>query len=157
MSLPLASLLLVLALVLCPSALVWGQSYVPQAPSFAGCPDTQRLVTVGYRNASNATLFPYPRDAVGNGYYVQITPFTLRGSNSFGTVLYQMAIQLGDNRALYAPARFRLAVYLLQEAEKKITGFNEASLIAQTDEITLYPSAPQMLYANLPQTRQAGE
>ena len=128
---------------------MWGQSYVPQFPPFKVCPPNQRLVTVGYPNSTNHTLFPYPRDYVGNGYYVLITPFTLRGSNSFGTILYQMAIELGDNRGLLAPARFRLAVYLLQEAEKKITGFNEASLIAQTDEITLYPSAPQMLYANL--------
>ena len=138
-----------LVLLLFPSALVWGQSYVPQVPPFPGCPASQRLVTVGYPNATNHTLFQYPSDRIYGGYYVYVTPFTLRGQSAFGTVLHQLSLQLGDNRVLFAPTRFRLVVYLLQEAEKKINGFNEASMIAQTDELTLYPSAPQTVYADL--------
>jgi hypothetical protein len=141
------SILLVLLVV--PGSFVWGQSYVPQFPAFKTCPPNQRLVTVGYPNATNHTTFIYPVDSIWGSEFVYVTPFTLRGQNAFGTVLYQVSLAVGENRNHFLPTRFRIAIYLLQEAEKKITGFNEASMIAQTDEITLYPSAAQVIYANL--------
>ena len=147
--LPLLVLLLQLSLLPCG---VQAQSYVPQPIPFSQCPPGQRLVTVGYPNANNRTTFPYnDEDSLLFGDYaeVYVTPFTLRGSNAFGTVLYQVSLALLDNTRLLRPVRFRIGVYLFAEAEKKTTGFNFAALIAQTDEITLYPSRDQMLYANL--------
>ena len=67
------------------------------------------------------------------------TGFTLRGQNAFGSVMYQMAVRLGDQRWLIGePAHIRLGIYLYQEAETCDTKkFDLAALIAQTDFITV--------------------
>ena len=74
------------------------------------------------------------------------TPFT---NTAFGSVLSQVQMNLLDNSGLPGPVYFRIAIYLFQIAEKKSTGYNEATRLGQTDEITLYPSKDQILYANL--------
>jgi hypothetical protein len=136
-------------------ACVSGQSYVPQPPRLtaAACRADQTFVSVGNLDSSNSTLFPNNAQGTQLGtywnpyyQYVYTTPFT---NTQFGAVLTQVAMNLLDNSGLPGPVYLRLAIYLFQIAEKKTMGFNEATLIGQTDEITLYPSGDQILYANL--------
>ena len=132
---------------------VQSQSYIPQPAPFSSCPGGQTLLTLGNMDstrllgASNA-----PHSSGGDTQYFSLTPFTLRGQSAFGVQIYQMAISLGDNSygyGLFHPVHMRLAIYLYQEAENNTESFDLATLVAQTDEITLYPSGGQILYANL--------
>ena len=150
-----ALLLAVLSLLTAPAVLA--QSYVPQFPAFtaSSCPPGQQFVSVGSLDTYNSTLFPENQQGTQLGtywnpyyQYVYTTPFT---NTAFGAVLTQLQVNLLDNSLLPTPVYFRLALYLFQTAEKKINGYNEATLIGQTDEITLYPSKDQILYANLMQ------
>ena len=75
--------------------------------------------------------------------YVYTTPFT---NTAFGAVLSQLQMSVLDNSLLPGPVYFRMALYLFQVAEKRSTGFNEATLLGQTDEVTLYPSKDQIIY-----------
>ena len=136
----LLNLALSLALLL---VAVQSQSYIPQPVPFTQCPPGQQLLTVGSMDLTNTTLFPYQDEGsmlyVDSYYpYVYVTPFTLRGQNAFGVTIYQMALNLFDNRyVLNGPAHMRLAIYLYQEAEKSTEMFDLAAVIAQTDEITV--------------------
>ena len=78
--------------------------------------------------------------------YVYVTPFT---NPAFGVTIQQVAVGLLDNSGLRAPVTFRLGLYIFQQSERNVLSFSLASLIAQSDEIILYPSKDQVLYANL--------
>ena len=148
----LSSLLLLLSLSPSPCS---GQAYVPNVPPFtpSNCPPGQSFVQVGRLDASNATAFPNNQQGAQLGtywspfyQYVYTTPFTNR---HFGAVLSQVAVAVLDNSGLPGPVYFRVAIYLFQEAQRNIMNFNQASLLSQTDEVTLYPSKDQVIYVNL--------
>ena len=131
------------------------QSYVPSPPAWtaAQCPSGQSFITWGNSDASNKTAFPTNVQGTSLGtywnpyyQYTYTTPFT---NTAFGATLYQLRMSLLDNSGLPGPVYLRLGIYLFQEAEVRTMGFNEAALLGQTDEITLYPSKDQVLYANL--------
>ena len=145
------------AALLCSSALrmVDAQSYVPQVPTWSqgSCAPGLRYVSFGNLDSWNTTLYPENKQGTilgsyWNDYYQYIytTPFT---NTQFGAVLSQVAVNLLDNSLLPEPVYLRIGIYLMQIAEKKSLSFNEATLLGQTDEITLYPSKDQILYANL--------
>ena len=156
-ALPRLALLSVLCLLPFLPLLV-AQSYVPQFPAFtaASCAAGQTFVQVGYppSSASNATLFPdnAPGTTLGTYWgpftpiYVYTTPFT---SFLFGSVLHQITMALSDNSALLGPVAIRLGLFLFQSPDKNVFDFNFASLLGQTDVVTLYPSKAQTVYANL--------
>ena len=122
----------------CCTVAVHSQPYLPEPVPFGGCPPGQRLLTLGTTDTSNQTMFPYQGDIFTDVYgYVSVTPITLHDQAAFGVKLYQMALALDDNRFLQQPAHLRLGIYLYQEAEKNVMGFDFAALIAQTDFITV--------------------
>ena len=130
---------------------VQSQSYIPQPAPFSSCASGQSLLTVGSTDVSDSSLFVTDSGIESSSSHqaVYMTPFTLRGQNAFGVVLSQMAVHVYDSNSLQVPAHLRLAIYLYQEAQNSSQAFDLAALVAQTDEITLYPSGEQTLYANL--------
>ena len=150
-SLPL--LLLLLSLLPSPTS---AQAYVPNPRPFTAsqCPPGQSFVQLGRLDSSNATAFPNNAQGTQLGalywnpyyQYAYTTPFTNR---HFGANITQLAVAVLDNSGLPGPVYFRLGLYLFQEPQRNIFGFNEAALLGQSDEITLYPSKDQVIYANL--------
>ena len=132
-------LVVLTALVLqCCSLVVHSQPYIPEPVPFSRCPSGQRLLSIGFTDASNATLFPDNANQIWwTGGYVSVTPITLHDQRAFGVTLYQMALALNDNRFLGQPANVRLGIYLYQEPENNTEWFDLAVLIAQTDLITV--------------------
>jgi len=113
---------------------VAGQTYSPQVYPFtsSSCPSGQTFITMG-----NSSVYTYSQLYSSQIYFTPISP----SDADHGGVISQLQLALGDNSALTYPVHLRLGLYALQGSS--------ASLLAQTDEITLYPSGPQMLYANL--------
>jgi len=124
-----SSLLILLSLLIIGIA---GQSYSPQVYPFTSCPSGQTFITMG-----NASVYSYQQLYSSQISFTAISP----SDADHGGVISQLQLALGDNSALTYPVHLRMGLYALQGSS--------ASLLAQTDEITLYPSGPQMLYANL--------
>ena len=155
---PLLVLLVLLSsfLLLFSSAPVSAQSYVPQVPALQPSVCTQAgqsFVSLGSVDSGNSTLFPFNSSSARLGdywypwlQYVYVTSFS---NVKFGAVMRQLAVGLLDNSRLYGPVRLRLGLYLFQSSQASSNYFNEAVLLGQTDEITLYPSKAQVLYADL--------
>ena len=132
----------ILCLVTAPSS-VTAQSVVPQVYPLTSCASaTAQLVTLG-----NTTVLPYTYPLSTN--YPQIL-FTAFNDTSFGATLSQLSIALGDNSGSGKPIHLRMGVYSVAPS----TGATPMTLLAQTDEITLYPSGPQTMYGNLLQPAQ---
>ena len=72
-------------------------------------------------------------------------------NTQFGAVLSQITLSLADNTRLAGPINLRLGLYLGGPVSY---GASSMSLMGQTAELTLYPSGPQLLYANLIQPVQ---
>ena len=145
-----ARALFVFALLLLASS-ASAQSYVPLVYPQSTCSSaTARLVSVG--NSSQQLQYGSVATTSLSGYgSVYLTAFN--NSGLFGAVLQQVTLPLGDNSLMSGPYTLRIGVYQLGAA---IDSYNDwgLSLLAQTDSVTVYPSAPQVLYANLLQPVQ---
>ena len=129
-----------------PSA-VSAQSYNPLVYPLTSCSSpTASLVTLG-----NATVSD-PTDQVS---YFQSTEFLLTAFDNtlFGAVLSQIAVPLDDNTNAGGAIHLRLGVYTVGQVVAD-TSNSLMSLVGQTADITLFPSGPQTLYADLLQPVQ---
>ena len=130
------SLLLLLGALL---AVVSGQSYNPYPYPQLSCPSGQTLFSLGDNNIAD---FNFGFAAPLSVPYVQLMPLN---NTAIGGVLSQLSLGLGDNSASLLPVHLRLGLYLLSQTGNS----KQATLIGQTDQITLWPSPAQVLYANL--------
>ena len=132
-----AALLLAAALFLVPTS---AQPYIPYPPpiSAATCPSGSTVVNF---MTSNTSAFTYQTAAT---YTLYTSDIWLQQFNvtQFGVTLYQLQVGLLDNSNLGNAAHLRLGLYLYSS--------NSYVLIAQTAEITIYPSGPQVVVGNLP-------
>jgi hypothetical protein len=134
-------LLALAAVVVCLCSVgVGGQSYVPQAAPMSSC-SSGSLVSFG--NNSVAAL---DNHGEGSGLWyndvIYVTPFL---NSQWGVVITQLSLGLTDNSELiyYGGAtHLRLGLFSVQADASLL-------LVGQTDEITLYPSSDEVLYANL--------
>ena len=128
---------------LCLSSPAAAQPYTPIPASLASCPSGQTAVTLG-----STTLSP----ADGSFYYgslsnAQLLVLSINTTGLNGATLSQLSLALGDNSRMAGPVQLTLGVYTyqLQPSSSPVTGL----LVAQTAEITVYPSSAQTLYASL--------
>ena len=138
----LLSLLVLFVAVLCLSrgGLVSAQPYVPQEYQLSSCSSSGATVTtLGDVSVPDPTAYGVTAGIGGGTIY-----FTAFNNTAFGAALTQMSLALGINTGLTSPAHLTMGVYSLATASG-----NVMTLVGQTDEITLYPSGPQTLYANL--------
>ena len=130
------------ALLLVEQSAVSAQDYSPQVARLttATCPSGSSLISVGDDSAAPVTAGFFPGSA-----YSFPWQYYMRGFNGsrFGGRLQQLSLGLGDNSAQTLPVHLRLAVFL-------VLGDGNAQLLAQTDELVVYPSGAQVLYAALP-------
>ena len=135
------ALLLLLALLARPSTVVC-QTYSPIVASLSSCSSsTASLVTLGDLSIDNS----YPTQF--NDGNLGLTAFN---NSLFGATISQLSMQLGDNTANTFPTHLRMGVYTVGAAVAGSTQVS-MSLVAQTDELTVYPSGAQLLTANLQQ------
>jgi len=141
--LSLAALLLPLLAPLSVSA----QSYIPYATQSTSCSvATATAVTFG-----DATYDSSPDSYSSTTVYSGDVYFTAFNNTLFGAQLTQLALPLGNNNGPYTisgPVHLRLGLYTVG-AYSAASGSSLMALVGQTDEITLFPSGPQVLYANL--------
>ena len=137
----LLSLVWLSAVWLCP-AVVLGQTYSPLASpltSSSGCAAPSTFVQLGDDNYAD---FP-------NSQYYGLQPGQVYMSafpNSiWGAQVTQLSLALGDNSGAAGPVHLRMGIYAMGGSGVSLT----ASLLGQTDEVTVYPSGAQTLYANL--------
>ena len=144
-----------LALLALWSPSVSAQSYIPLIYPQSSCSSpTATLVTLGDQSVVDVYGYAaYPQSFYGD--QVRFTPFN---NTLFGAVLSQLALPLADNSAasfgqVSGPVHLRLGVYLVGQWSS-MNNNAPLSLVGQTAEITLFPSGPQTLYANLLQPVQ---
>ena len=140
----LVPLLVSLALLLAPSS-VSAQSYVPLLYPLSSCSSsTASLVSLGAADLSSVTgsASVYPANLVVSAF----------NNTQFGASISQLTLQLADNTAIGGPAHLRMGIYSMGAAVSDVG--TPLQLLAQTDEITLFPSVAQPLYGNLLQPVQ---
>ena len=125
---------------------VSGQAYTPlvTAITAASCAANSGLIKIGNDNFAD---FSRTSSSPLNGAVVYLSSYDPNAV--FGTQLTQMSLALGDNTGLSGPVHLRLGVYAMDENAGSGAEYAAATLVAQTDELTLYPSSPQTLYADL--------
>ena len=125
---------------------VSGQAYVPLVSPVqaSACGGTATQVKVGNDAAAQFSVVTLSSTLVYLSLY---------NNSAYGAQLNQLTLQLADNSNLRTVVHLRMGVYSAQTAV--VVGDYGSSLqtaftlVAQTDEITLFPSAAQTLYANL--------
>ena len=143
----LAVLLAVLALLTPHAALA--QLYNPQVYPLSSCSSpTASLVTLG--DASIPSLpFSTATTSLSSGSMILMA----FNNSLFGAVLTQLTFPLPDNSRLSGPYHLRMGVFLVGPPALLNSDIS-MSLLGQTDEITVFPGGPQVVYANLLQSVQ---
>ena len=114
---------------------VQSQSYIPQPGDVLNCPAGSRGFQLG-----NDVITDYPIIGKTPEEYTSWTARISTGNYTGGSLRW-LSLGLGDNRALPASLDTRLALFLRVN--------NSLSLLAQTTQVTVNPSGPQILYAAL--------
>ena len=139
--------LLWVALLLVQRSAVSGQDYSPQVAKLtaSSCLSTASFFTVGDdSNALSPVAPPSLPGGVASPAYSFPWQYYMRGFNGshFGGVLQQLSLVLRDNSAQTQPVHLRLGVFLVLTS-------GVAQLLGQTDDLVVYPSGAQVLYAAL--------
>ena len=142
--LPRVAMLSALLLCLTLLSLLLPASSQPYSPlpfqqTASSCGSGTSLFTVGSTDVTQYYAAPTPQLQAG---VVYLQPFN---NSNLGGTISQLSLALLDNSALTQPAHLRLGLYALSSSD----GFLSAALLAQTPEVTLFPSGPQTLYASL--------
>ena len=126
-------------LVACLCALwspVAAQSYLPQPGDVLSCPPGSGGFQLGTDD-----ILRFPTVAQTPGEYTSWTARVATGNYTGGSLRW-LSFGLGDNSGLTASLDLRLALFLRLN--------HSLALLAQTVQVTVNPSGPQVLYAALP-------
>ena len=141
-SLLLAAISCCLLAVLLP--LSSAQPYIPQYPLFTSCPPSAGAFTAwGDDNTTHLTnRVEQSSTSAATASYIYLTQFN---QVAVTATIYQLSLGLLDNSQLATVAHVRLGLFVAGGA----TSGSTLTLLGQTEEIVLYPSSDQVLYANL--------
>lgn len=132
---------MLLCVVMCLLALATAQPYVPQPQPFTQCPENAgQVIHLGNHDVTTLT------DQFAMASASQLYP-TIFNVTRPGTTIYQLSLGLPSNLLLTNLIHLRLGIFY----QSQTIGNAQGKMLAQSDEITVYPSSAMVLYANLQQ------